>query len=565
MSVDLAPFVQYGGIQQVLRASYTLSHGITPGVAEIECAPQAAPIQSSGPLTFSDGQRSVTFQDMRVMYAQASRGPSGLTWRFTLADRRWRWAFGSIYGEYNRRDDGGSQAKDGGDVIGIKKDVKELAYELTYRGMKESVDISEMPVGEVFPWVKWIAANPAHELSSLADMVGCRVVLGLDGTTRLLKLGSGGLLPDSLEITEKSLIIDPPERPGTIEVVGAPIRIQTRLRLEAVGLDMDETIKRIDDLTYKPAEGWKNIGEEMLDIENEDQRELAKSSVYRWYRVTLAGANGVFPQSQSLPKDEGYIVELSRILPLLDELVEFTTDNETKQKVKKPARVLGIYFRNAAGARANSTVDVAYEYKGSWTLDGDRGIVKFSDQVRKLDDDGKLDEAELYLECSFNVRSVSTDHKLHWTYTYRDSGSLVEVVKDETLNFELYKRFDTDQSGIGWEHIDGRPLADLEREALYLAQATLSRYANGPGADATYAGIHPISPDGSIQQVTWSVEDGKPMTKASLNCETSTKILPYNARRAWELSKYTGIRTRQELLAVRRADAADKRMQLHNP
>ncbi len=142
---------------------------------------------------------------------------------------------------------------------------QELA-ELYLNAMGEvDYDISELP-DDTRPPVDHDYDNPAEALAALCESLGCRIVLQLDNTVKLVRSGAGAGLPAEF-LLEDSLTIDLPEKPDKIAVVCGPSLYQVDFPLEAVGLDRDttsggdptDTIKPIDELSYKPSGGWGQI------------------------------------------------------------------------------------------------------------------------------------------------------------------------------------------------------------------------------------------------------------------------------------------------------------------
>src|SRR6185437_16062245 len=88
-------------------------------------------------------------------------------------------------------------------------------------------------------------------LQGLCDQLGCRIVLYLDDTVSIVQTGIGSDLPSD-NIERASLVVDPPEIPESILVVGGRTRYQVDLFLTPVGLDVDGTIRDIWDLSYAP-------------------------------------------------------------------------------------------------------------------------------------------------------------------------------------------------------------------------------------------------------------------------------------------------------------------------
>lgn len=557
-----AAILRFPGIRQVVSASYTLAHGITPGVCSVECAPQFEPIQSTGAMTWEWENVSFTFQDCRAVFGTASRGPDGLTWSIQIQDRRWKWAFGCVYGEYNRRDDsqqilplGSAQPGSQSAIQGIKKSAYELAVILLQAMGEQGFDASVMP-GDVYPHVEWTPSNPAKELASLCDLCGKRICLNFDGTVSIVTPGLGAFLPNG-RVTESSLILDPPERPDSIEVVGQPIRIQTRLPLSAVGEDTNGKLVPIDELSYKPANGWSKEGDMFNGVIDKSTREkLAFKTVFKYYRIGTAGSGGqIYVRNPGILPPWFQINSLAQILPISDQLVETYFDHDAGEYRRKKATIRGIYNKllSYKHSRDNSSTTSWNEYKGSFTIDADRGLVKFSDPVWMWSEvaRGRV-EADITLECSFNARvqypaspapgtpgpaaTIGPGHFLTWAYNVPANGPRFgtgpEIVQSDDLLYEVFEAFNTEGSSIGW--FENTPKYRLDDLSKVLAANALAKYQLQSPADATYAGFVPVGPDGAIVSVTWTL-DPRPFTHISRNTETEHRVPKYGTRRFYEI------------------------------
>ena len=210
----------------------------------------------------------------------------------------------------------------------------------------------------------------------------------------------------SESLLEDSLTIDPPEKPDAIAVVCGPSFFQVDFPLEAVGIDRDQstggdptdTLKPLDQLSYKPAGGWSAVDlplfSDLSSNEAEDDvtglRSLATKSVFRYYRikvpVKIPGYDG---------PDGGLVTRLEQILPLFEEQVVTAVENH--DAVPLPAAVFGVWYsgprrsdKHAAtlAVQGNSPpaagTDGAYKspfYNRGFTLDTARGLVIFNEPV----------------------------------------------------------------------------------------------------------------------------------------------------------------------------------------
>jgi len=95
----------YPGVQGVIGASYTCSHGITPGVCILEIQEQdLSNIPGYGTLSITDGARTISLPRCRIATANYSQSSRGRTIILTIQDRRWMFAFGYITSQWNQVD-----------------------------------------------------------------------------------------------------------------------------------------------------------------------------------------------------------------------------------------------------------------------------------------------------------------------------------------------------------------------------------------------------------------------------------------------------------------------------
>lgn len=527
---ELQGLCSFPGIQQVVSATYTLSHGIQPGVCTVEMAPQAGGIATGGTLRFLFGSVELAFPDCRVDFATARYSEAGLIVSVAIFDRRWKWAFGEVSGEFNTRDGKGAMKNE--------KTPSELARKCL-DAIGETADLSALP-SEPRPPISWTLENPMRALAGLCDELGCRIVMNLDGSIAIRRAGIGGLLPTG-GLIEQQAEANPPERPDTIRVIGAPTVVQVRIALEAVGKDKDGSIKRIDALSYKPTGGWGYESETFDNVANGDSarpnqspRRLAIATVFRWYRVKESAV-----QALRIPEIEP-IDALARILPLEREMVETYTDDGVEKPV--PAGVYGVYWIGNIGQPINSVKgEASYRYRGDFDVDTELGIIRFAKPVRKWDGTSQLIEAELYADIAFQVRDVDgapARYRFDHPMPGQPSGTRPYIVRQTGQDDATGKRAALQRRW--WRNEDGTEtsFADLanardgiEVKARHYALGAIARFTPTPKATGRYAGLIPINPDGAIHQVTWTVGEQGATTEASLNFESSPVVVPYERRR----------------------------------
>ena len=259
-----------------------MGHGITPGVASLEILPQALPPDLAGPLVISDGIGIVTLPDCRVDSIRAEKDSGGIRYYLTIKDRRWRWKnCGGISGRYNVVDPSGQYSKITPNAFGdyptrlarptryipwTLKTPYQLAI-LCLTAMRETAYTVDLPnTVDTLPQINWDWTNPAQALQSLCNQFGRRIIYDwFTDTVNVVQLGIG------LDLPTGSYSLDTPaytnlQRPDSIILVGAPIRYQILMKLEAVGEDWDGSIRPINDLSYVPAPFLQGSGQQKWEI-----------------------------------------------------------------------------------------------------------------------------------------------------------------------------------------------------------------------------------------------------------------------------------------------------------
>ncbi len=519
----------------MLAASITLGHGISPSTATLVIAPQDDFAAQVGPLTFTYGALSITFYDCKVDRFSFDRGFDGKArWTLYLLDRRWRWAHsaggGQISGYYNTR------RNDNEIIEETKQNAQELAG-LLLEAMGESNYDTTALADDQYPAVQWDYNHPAEELARLCENAGCRVVLGLDNSVRIVKLGEGADLPEGNDVLEDSLSVDIPEMPDEIICVAAKTRYQQDFELEPVALDESGEIVPLIDVSYNPEKG-KDVAKlaadlpHFLTVDNDALRGFAQASAFRWYRIkepfTLPGV-----KEKKLKRD--------RILPIESEQIDTCDTDDGPQNL--PAWVYGIFYNERDDMRNNvekldpKSISKGSEafYSGEFEIDRDLGIVKFAQPVyqqaeRKakpgtVTPDGKVNvtaAARLYLRTAVSLRdkkSLAWGRRSKTRKTGMQTGGLPRyIVKNETcLNVGSDGK---DNS----REVDGVLDAHLD--------IAMDEYRVKNPRSMTYAGLKPIELDGAIRQLIIKIgEDGTTRTRASRNREDLDTDVSYGEKR----------------------------------
>lgn len=558
---DPAGEVRFPGLQQVISAQFALGHGISPSVCSIQCAPQPPSFTPApGALEFRFGNTRLRFFNCIIDDFHASLGPSGEIWTLQILDRRWMWRFAEpIWGQYNQRLENGEVARSDDPTEETElfapsvKSPQELAKLCLAKMNEQGANVSELP-NNVYPEVFWDFINPAEALQSLCESLGCRIVLQLDNTVAIRKAGKGRDLPRDPSVMEDSLTLDLQAKPDSIWCVCAPSRFQVDFKLEAVGLDTDGQLKPIDELSYTPDSGWSSIDlEHFNNIKHAtaEKRELAKDTVFKWYRITCPGQ---IPGYGKLTHGIHQII-------LEDTQVEQTTDAATSvgagQPVKrnKPAQVFGVWCPGNEDLKNIDTslrppADDTKTYTTGFSIDRERKLVRFSAHVfhnpthtasnGNPDKIGGYQPAELVLRTACTVLQNGTLGIVRYTRSKKTgarNGAGPYQVRREDLILGSYPNYSTSPGtyrsqvagGIGMSVSNN--LAEVQRQADFYIQAAMDDFDSQIPQARTYAGLKAINPDGAIQQVAWFIGPQGAMTRASRNNEQVDLSISFQERR----------------------------------
>ncbi|MBL8825633.1 MAG: hypothetical protein JNM18_01520, partial [Planctomycetaceae bacterium] len=378
------------------------------------------------------------------------------------------------------------------------------------------------------PTVNWNYANPARALAQLAEQLGCRVVLRTDDTVAIVQVGVGRDLPRDADVADVSMTFDPPELPAASVVVCGENLYQADLPLEAVGQDVDGSIRLLDELTYRAAFDWQFVDLDFMnEVTDPQSRDLARATVFRWYRVGTDLSNALPDELTALGVQRGHL------LPLRSEQIETLMFSGVESA--KPAQVFGSWYEPAQSISHENSVDslqpvIAEDdsyaksalYRKAFDFDAARGIVMFREPVYRLVGDPTeqtIHPAQLRLRTSFTIRDPATGAVRRYERRRGQSGarradtrfvSLAEITPQWIVDYDPEYAI----SGVRHNLLDvhaaaDESLNDLERQVFVARPESVG-----------YVGLKRIDLDGAIQQVTWSVGLNGTTTRAARHTAT---------------------------------------------
>ncbi len=597
----------FPGVNQILGLSFTLSHGITPSSGILDCAPQAEFSNLSGNLLLTfPGMADILLPNCLIDNSKVIRNAQGMIVRFTLFDKRWLWRWPAISGSYNVRMEDGTL-----DPM-LLRTPQQLATALFTQLGETNFDVSQLP-NSTYPPIVWDNELAARALQDLCDQLGCRVVLAVNnGSVSICQQGTGYTPPPGFFL-QTTLGITPPQTPDNIGIVCGPSRYQADFILEAVGKDVDGTIKPIDKLSYAPppAVGWQYTGPpdfgNIPDLPNPitgiSPRQLARETVFRWYRIDMLPTQNFFGAPD---ENTGYLSvivpgypgpplqDIRQILPLDDKQVQTYLDStevplgqQQDAANGQPRGILrsyepwvyGIFYdgniamQNTEQQPSIGGKDARYTpyptYKLPFTIDQAHGIVQFQQAVYSLGEDPQgqrvFVEASLVLRVAVRVRNFGSWDFSRYVYTLPVNnpplGTGSQFISHDEMVAQSIPTYVLDDNG----NLTVRSIADntaaLIPEANYYILAEAAQYVNTQQAEFVYTGLWNIELDGLKQQISWTLGRGQPATTSvSVNNEFDHRVPPYRMREMLEDLRDDTIRKLKDLASkvARSKDLSDE-------
>lgn len=508
-------FATFPGLN-ISRADMVLAPGVTPSVCHVVAVPQST-LTIVGDLILGDnGTPVIVFRDcaMDRIWDSPPYVKRGQRMNIRLLDRRWRWKGKTINGRYNvRRPDALTRTGTTATYWDL------IALLLTALG-ETNYEIDPCAVLDG-PTVDWSCARADLELAWLVEQIGCVVLLCLDNVVRVVPRGSGVQYPANGRERIPQVDFLPATSPWAARAEYGPTRFQSRLKLEAVGLEKDGRVLAIDSLSYKPAAGWRTqVPGVYNDVTDDTYRALARESVYRWYRIKSQVDGGIY-----LPGGSPYTISsIEDILPLSDDLIipPYYNGFDPASLTNWPADKAFIegYFWDGDLKGINENSDAYSYWDDVFQLDKERGIVKFDEYMFQVGTDGHHDPAVLYLTCSYGARANVYSSYWHYEYTQLTGAAVsassgVATVRRPDL-FQWFVQSYSESGGISSVYSNTDTIA---AHGAQLANNYANTWRGIPQFDQEWSGIVPYSPNGNVLQMRWLVGSGPAMTYGSKNSE----------------------------------------------
>lgn len=409
-----------------------------------------------------------------------------------LRDRRVTWPGKPISGRYNRRyrDNtiDGNTGKEAGAIGDLAIAAASESGTSSLPATNPDIDWDRTPVNKAID--ELLSLLPGHVCRDNNDVYSIKTTGEGDG----IDSGWPAIIPDFLARIEGG--------PRTVRVKCNKTWYGCAIQLEAVGIAQDGRYMPIDNLPYKPANGWENEWPTLFSgVAAGMDRQRAFDSVFRCYRVK---ANQTFPfEGESL-----YLQDLDDLDLYPDRLVfQFAEP--------PPAYVTGIYY--PWGDHPYNTAlcpNVACDF----VFDKVNRLIKFEYPIFKMGDCIKA--ADLQLHTAFHLR----DHATHeW------NREVFEVERDSGEgDWELEVNHLWRARAVGYYNCsvgaEDDNLSKVRGEAQVYLDAWKDHFDEcRDKRHVSVAGIHPVETNGKIAQVRYRVGRGQvPQTRVSMNFEATT-------------------------------------------
>ena len=454
----------------------SLTAGITPDVGTLVLPATArGRVPLTGSLVLRDGNGgSVTLDKIYSLEETTQELPGGDEISVQVADRRCLWGWGQV-SEYLRTWNQPNVDGSANQERALSLLVSDCLAALPGVGGRTM----QVPFN-VFPPVQWDAANAAQALQDLCDEFGLIVSMSPGGQVDVTPLEQAVGWPGG-PYKAKEAGTGGKVKPAKIVIAGSRIVNEMTFEdLAAVGLEIDGTIRAINDLSYKPAAGW---GTEPITFPNvsggtyngtaytaEEAKELARKCIWKWYAI----AN----------------TQLRALLPLLDVRSEIAESQGTEEHGKPY-----VESENAEWDGTKWKKDAKGRISTGFTVDNELGIVKFAEHVYSITTEGGshggLVAPDIDLQAAYEMIAY-----------YRHEHAVAGGVQGTIM---IHKVPDLRQ----WEI----EMAAQNKDVLdaYAAQVAtrLERQFTAGGPEArTYPRIVNVWPGGVLRSVQWSVSTG---------------------------------------------------------
>lgn len=560
----LEAVVKYTGVKEIFSFSYSMGHGVVPGVMSFQIAPQElSKIPKYGTLEIEYDGKKWKMKNCLSDRASYQFNSSGEVIGFFASDFRWTWHYATVSGAYNLKDIEGNdllltdkKVKNDADVIGYsKRSMRELC-EICLEAMgvdKKKRNVRRIP-DNIYPTVSWDNDSAAQALHSMLESVGLRLCPNWKGGVTVHKAGKGAKLADYDKLESIGAEIDPVQKPKKIVYISQPIRYNVDFRLEAVGEDIDGSIRKVEDLTYwnddidasDPMAGFDDLIPDQAEDYGYSVAALAEKCLFKWWRITLPPSKDVFFRGVKIPKAPNYALEkfraefgdikyIEQFLPLLPVQAETGTDTESKLKYTKRPFVFGKFVDD--GDLGELSIDDATKIPwdkldevrvgeendlrhivtfSNMNIDHERGIVMFDQPITSQTDSSTftIQRPILYLRIGCLIKDLKTGVPVRYKKE--------RVIEKKSPASSIVVNVDEAQPYFAAADSSGNNIAEVEKTFKQYDKEVNAAFELNEAQSATYIGLVDLKLDGAIREISFTVNAGGATTVVMRNTDRST-------------------------------------------
>jgi hypothetical protein len=495
----------------IIGGEMTMSWGIEPSSAIITMIPMKTLPKAVGQLDFRFQGKVVSLKECAISPTtlRIHKFRKGHVWSVQIFDRRWRWRYPTISGEYNKR------RCDGSLDPANKKTLKELLT-LLFNALGESpFELTYIP--DVFPYVNWSESRASLELGHLAERFGCAVMLKGD-VPAVEAIGKGDNIGTTSHDLHSTYLYGLTVKPKRERVISGSTIIQQKLRLKAVGVEASGDREEIDLLSYLPSGGWESQWPTTLTDVPPDKRHNALDTVWRWFEI-------VPPESIAGVSIDS--VKQIKLRTITAEIME----GSTGEFYCAPPRVKGTFYPYTMWPE---NVTDAW-FPGPFEIDVEAQLVKFEYPVIMLDEENNPKEPILDLYTSFEL--TDPDGNPVVMESAANIPSVTYTTKDRVDRFDYLTA--TDIIDPAWESPTGGTASETQQELERIRDAIIGTYDGQEACDFWQEGLRAIKLSGKIAQIRWRCyADRAASTRASCHMEFDIHTKAYSEHRRQQRSNH---------------------------
>lgn len=459
--------------------------------------------------------------------------------RLTVFDRRWRWKDGVLDMIANAIKRPTKETDENGNPVnGPSRSVVDLTTLSTSQKIAEQILIAlgeplydlRGIAGYGFPEVIAEGQKPADVLLEIMERVGVESIIDNRDSIKFIPLQFSPELPANPRLLDRTEGYRLETGPDYWVFRGGPTLFQRDYLMEAVGKEQSGEIKPIDELSYAPKDGtWYD--EDPRDFGGVDIkfRALARSCVFRWYRIKLP----VNLPSPKLSEDTPQKVKTAfrkllkvkederwRILPMRERQACHPADAPNDADEPPEAIVIGRYWMAGEAAMHNASPG---EVNGDTrnhpnivievprTLDEKKGIIKFAEPIYELDEKfDKMIEPKLRIRVGLGLRDRERKaylrHEWYFKGRAQPIGTLPSYIQDDSVHYVIWDQYEpTRERGRTNER-------QFSKAAVAAVQNKLDDVRPQRPETWQYDGMQLIEPGGRVRQVKYEYSEGTALT-----------------------------------------------------